>query len=384
MRVGLVAGEASGDLLGAGLIEALQQRHPDAVFEGVAGPAMQAVGCEAWEEAEVLAVMGLVEPLKEIPRLLRLRRMLLERWSASPPDIFVGIDAPEFNLGLELKLKRRGIPTIHYVSPSVWAWRQGRVHKIGKATDKVLCLFPFEKKFYDEHGVTAEFVGHRMADRLHPDPDTSRSREKLGISSNNVVAVLPGSRAGEVMRLGEVFSQACAQLRQNFPHLHFVAPMANAAARDIFHDQLGRAGLIDCFTILDGDAPTAIAAADVVLITSGTATLQTALIGRAMVVAYQLAPLTYTIARALRLVKSDFIALPNLLAGEALVPEFIQHEATADALSNAVAEMLSDVPRRRQIQDRMADLQHQLARDADRCAANAVLELVHAKCSLPA
>jgi lipid-A-disaccharide synthase len=380
MRVGLVAGETSGDLLGAGLIEALREQRPDAEFEGVAGPAMQAAGCQVWESSEALAVMGLVEPLKEIPRLLRLRSMLFERWSTNPPDVFVGIDAPEFNLGLEQKLKRRGIPTVHYVSPSVWAWRQRRVHKIEKATDKVLCLLPFEKQFYDQHGIAAEFVGHRMADSLHPNADTSEARRKLGVDAACVVGVLPGSRSGEVTRLGGVFAEACSLLRGRFPDIHFIAPMANDGVRDLFSAQIRNAGVADCFTVIDGDAATAISASDVVLITSGTATLQTALIGRAMVVAYRLAPLTYAIAKLFRLVKSEFISLPNLLAGEALVPEFIQHDASAEALSGAVAEMLSDSSRRQQMQSRMADLQHQLARNADQCAARAVLSLIPGQC----
>ena len=375
MRVGLVAGEASGDLLGAGLIEAIRRLQPDAQFEGVAGDAMQAAGCEAWENSEALAVMGLVEPLKELPRLLRLRRMLIDRWAAAPPDVFVGIDAQDFNLSLELKLKRLGIRTVHYVSPTVWAWRQGRVHKIGRAADTVLCLFPFEKKFYDEHGVSAEFIGHRMADSLAPVPQTDAAREKLGIAADIVVAVLPGSRSGEVSRLGSTFAEACALLHEQLPQVRFIAPMAGSGVRLTFCEQLDAAGIAAEFTVIDGDAPTAIAASDVVLIASGTATLQAALIGRAMVVAYRLAPTTYRIAKVLRLVKSRFISLPNLLADEALVPEFIQDEASPEALCDALLQMLSDERRRSSIQDRMATLQQQLALGADDRAARAVLDV---------
>jgi lipid-A-disaccharide synthase len=319
--------------------------------------------------------MGLVEPLKEIPRLLRLRRMLIDRWAAAPPDVFVGIDAPDFNLGLELKLKRHGIRTVHYVSPTVWAWRQGRVHKIGRAADKVLCLFPFEKKFYDEHGVSAEFVGHRMADSLAPVAHTEAAREKLGIDAETVVAVLPGSRVGEVSRLGSEFASACALLHAELPQVRFVAPMAGAAVREIFSEQLAAAEIAGAFTVIDADAPTAIAASDVVLIASGTATLQAALIGRAMVVAYRLAPATYQIAKLLRLVKSRFISLPNLLADEALVPEFIQDEASPQVLCDALLQMLTDEQRRKSIQERLATLQQQLALGADDRAARAVLKI---------
>jgi lipid-A-disaccharide synthase len=249
------------------------------------------------------------------------------------------------------------------------------MHKIARAADKVLCLFPFEKDFYDRHQVAAEFVGHRMADHLQPDPDTGAARARLAITSDIVVGVLPGSRRGEVERLGGVFAATSALLRESFPSLRFVAPMANDAVRKIFSGQIEQAGVADAYTILDGDAPTAIAASDVVLIASGTATLQTALIGRPMVVAYKLAPATYRIAKLLRLVKSEFISLPNLLAGEPLVPEFIQDEASPDSLCDAVAGLLTDDARREEIRRRMAQLQGQLALGADECAARAVLEL---------
>lgn len=379
MRIGLVAGEASGDLLGAGLIEALRERVPHATFEGVAGPAMQAAGCAAWEDSDALAVMGLVEPLKEIPRLLRLRKELLRRWTDCPPDVFVGIDAPDFNLGLEQKLKRLGIRTVHYVSPTVWAWRQGRVHKIGKATDMLLCLLPFEKKFFDEHGVAAEFVGHRMADQISPVPDTDAARQQLGIDATQVVAVLPGSRKGEVSRLGPVFAEACSLLLRDSPELEFVAPMASVQIRQMFASYLESAGVAESFTLIDGGATHAIAAADVVMLASGTATLQTALIGRAMVVAYRLAPATYAIAKLFRLVKSSFISLPNLLAGEALVPELVQNQASPESVSTAVASLLADAGKRAQLQARFGELRHELARGADECAALAVLAVAAPK-----
>ena len=217
MRIGLVAGETSGDLLGAGLIQELRELSPNIQFEGVAGPAMQTAGCVAWESSEALAVMGIIEPLREIPRLLRLRRVLIDRWTKTPPDVFVGIDAPDFNLGLETRLRKQGICTAHYGSPSLWAWRQGRVRKISKAVDMVLCLLPFEKAFYERHQVTAEFIGHPMADAIPDDLDAERFRSALGIEADRVVAVLPGSRMSEVTRLGPIFAdRLCAVGRDRF------------------------------------------------------------------------------------------------------------------------------------------------------------------------
>lgn len=375
MRLGLVAGEASGDLLGAGLIHALRELHPDLRCEGVAGPAMLEAGCDAWERSEVLAVMGLVEPLKEIPRLLRLRRMLVRRWSERPPDVFVGIDAPDFNLGLELRLRRRGIRTAHYVSPSVWAWRQGRVHTIAKAVDRVLCLLPFEKAFYDRHDVPATFVGHPMADRVPAEVDTAGARGQLGLTSPTVIAVLPGSRDSEVRRLGGDFALACARLRESRQGLGFVAPMARPGLEELFAAQLDRAGVRDAFTLLDGDAPTAIAAADLVLLASGTAALQAALYQKPMVAAYRFAPLTYFLARLFRLVKVPRFTLPNLLTEEPLVPEFVQHGASPEALCRALGGLLDSPARRAEISRVFGALRGELARDANRVAAAAVSAL---------
>ena len=375
MRIGIIAGEASGDLLGAGLIRELREVVPHAHFEGVAGPAMQAAGCEALEQADALAVFGLIEPLVHIPRLLRLRRGLIRRWTAQPPDVFVGIDAPDFNLGLEKALRDNGIPTAHYVSPSVWAWRQGRVRKVAKAVDKVLCLLPFEKAFYDDHQVGAEFVGHPLADRIRIGTDIVAARQSLGIDAEQLVAVLPGSRRGEVKRLGGIFAQACAILWRQFPQLEFVAPMASAGLRAEFEGRLQQAGVQSRFHILDGDAQSAMAAADVVLLASGTAALEAALLGRPMVAAYRVAALTYAIAVSLRLLKVNYFTLPNLLTAEPLVEEFMQNDATPDALAAAVAALLGDGARRKHISRAFDQLHQELARNADRNAARAVLDL---------
>ena len=375
MRVGVVAGEASGDLLGAGLIEAVRRRIPEARFEGVAGTRMVDAGCEALADSEALAVMGLVEPLRELPKLLRLRRMLIDRWQSEPPDVFVGIDAPEFNLGLELRLRRRGIRTIQYVSPQVWAWRQRRVKKIGRAVDKVLCLLPFEKDFYDAHGVPAEVVGHPLADHLPEDLDRSEERRALGIGDVPVVTLMPGSRRGEVQRLGPIFAKAAEMLAQRHADIAFVAPMANANARQTFSAQLAAATPGLDVILLDGESTRAIAAADVVLLASGTASLQTALLERPMVSAYRVAAGTYWLAKALRLLKVPHFTMPNLLTEKPLVPEYLQYEATSENLADAVGELLADSDRRAGIERQFASLRRNLGLGADERAADAVIAM---------
>lgn len=375
LRIGLVAGEASGDQLGGGLVRELKRLEPDVECEGVAGQSMAEAGCSVLADSSALAVMGLVEPLREIPRLLKLRRELVRRWTASPPQVFVGIDSPDFNLGLEIALKRAGIRTVQYVSPSVWAWRQGRIAKIARAVDRVLCLLPFEKAFYDAHGVAADFVGHPLADRLEPGPPDARLRESLGLSSSCVVAVLPGSRGSEVARLGPVFAQACRHLLERRPDTGFVAPMASAALRERFEGMLEKAGVAAHFRLQDGDAHAAMRAADVVLLASGTAALEAALLGRPIVAAYRLAPVTYALARSLKLVKVRHFTLPNLLTEEAMVPEFLQGGANPQALSESLESLLGAPGRRAEIAREFAKLRDQLARGADRLAAQAVLEL---------
>ncbi|MGB5332716.1 MAG: lipid-A-disaccharide synthase [Woeseiaceae bacterium] len=375
MKIGLVAGESSGDLLGAGLIRALRERVPDATFEGVAGPAMVAAGCQQWEPAESLAVMGLVEPLAHIPRLLRLRKSLFERWQASPPDVFVGIDAPDFNLGLEKKLRRTGIRTVHYVSPSVWAWRPGRIKTVREAADRVLCILPFEKPLYDEHGVDAVFVGHPKADSIPARLDPLLARQALGVDASELVAVLPGSRRGEVGRLGTILAETAKLLATARPGMRFVTPVATPALRPLIEAQLEDAGVAGSFLLIDGDSETAMLAADVVLLASGTAALESALLGRPTIAAYRVAPMTYAIAKGLRLVKLTHYTLPNLLTETPLIPEFIQKDARPAALAAAVTGMLDDTERRRFISGEFAKLRSELALGADQRAAESVFEL---------
>jgi lipid-A-disaccharide synthase len=375
MRFGLVAGEASGDVLGAGLIRALRRELPDATFEGVAGPAMEAAGCEPWAAAEELAVMGLIEPLRHIPRLLRLRRSLARRWCESPPDVFIGIDAPDFNFGLEKKLRRAGIRTAHYVSPTIWAWRAGRIRTVQKAADLVLCILPFEPPLYDRHGIDAVFVGHPKAHESPDHVDTQAARRQLGLEAAEIVAVMPGSRGGEVRRLGGVLAEAAARIAASRSDTRFVTPLAAARLRPVFERQLEEAGVADRFTLVDGDAQTVMTAADVVLQASGTAVLEAALLRKPAVAAYRVAPLTYFLARYLFRLNLEHYTLPNLLTEEPRVPEFMQGDARPGPIADAVIALLEDPQRRALISERFARLRDELALDADQHAAAAVMRL---------
>ncbi|MCP4301240.1 MAG: lipid-A-disaccharide synthase [Gammaproteobacteria bacterium] len=379
MKIGLVAGESSGDLLGAGLIRALRERVSGATFEGVAGPAMVAAGCEQWEPSDSLAVMGLVEPLAHIPRLLRLRRQLLKRWQASPPDVFVGIDAPDFNLGLEKKLRRSGIKTVHYVSPSVWAWRPGRIQTVKAAADRVLCILPFEKPLYDELGVDAVFIGHPKADSMPAVVDSLAARQRLELGTGELVAVLPGSRGGEVARLGAILAETAKLLAAARPGVRFVTPVASPALRPMIEKQLADAEVADNFLLVDSDSETVMMAADVVLLASGTAALESALLGKPTIAVYRVAPVTYAIVAGLRLVKLSHYTLPNLLTADPLVPEFMQKDAKPAAIAAAVDGMLDDPERRRFISDEFAKLRSELALDANQRAAESVLELARSQ-----
>ena len=381
MKIALVAGEASGDQLGAGLIEALRKRHPDAEFAGIGGDAMRAAGIDAWFDASGLAVMGLAEVLRHLPRLLRLRRALRERLLAWQPDVFIGIDAPDFNLGLERWLKQRGVRTVHYVSPSVWAWRESRAEKIGRSADRVLCLFPMEPPIYARHGVDARFVGHPLADALPLEPDRDAARSTLGIDpATPTLALLPGSRVGEIERLAGDFLAAAARVLQQEPRLRIVAPMANTHAGDAFARILaahpGRTALAPVLHVTDGGAQAAMIAADVVLLASGTATLEAMLCKRPMVVAYKVSPLTYRLVKGLGMLKVARYALPNVLAGETLVPEVMQHDCTPDNLAGEVLRWLSDPAAVAALQPRFRELHLALRRDASASAADAVIELL--------
>ncbi|WBE24976.1 lipid-A-disaccharide synthase [Denitrificimonas caeni] len=371
LKVALVAGEASGDILGAGLMQALRAQHPHIEFIGVGGPLMTAQGLTSYFPMERLAIMGLVEVLGRLPELLAKRKRLIATLLEQQPDVFIGIDAPDFNLNIELKLREAGIKTVHYVSPSVWAWRQKRVFKIRKACDLMLTLLPFEAQFYQQHQVPVLFVGHPLADSIAMDNDPLPAREQLGLPATaQVVALLPGSRGAEVAKLGALFVDTARYLLAEKPHLQFVIPAANQARRE----QL--AALLEPMPnlpikILDGQSQAALQACDAVLIASGTATLEAMLFKRPMVVAYKLAPASHWLLK--KLVKSPYVALPNLLAAEMLVPEFIQDAATPEALGEAVLAQLRDGSL--QVQ-RFAELHESLRCDASQRAAQGVLQLL--------
>jgi lipid-A-disaccharide synthase len=380
LRVGVIAGEPSGDLLGAGLLREIRRTYPDARFFGVAGPAMIAEGAESWVPMERLSVMGLAEVLRHLPELARIRRRLTDRMLALRPDVVVGIDAPDFTLGVERRLRDAGIRTVHYVSPTIWAWRAGRIHGIAKAADEVLCLLPFEPALYTAHGSRARFIGHPMADAIPFAVDREASRQRLGMAPSagrkEVVALLPGSRMGEVTRLGGEFAAAAALLAARHPGVRFIAAMASASIREMFTAQLAQRAPGLKVQLVDGRSREVIAAADVVLLASGTATLETALLKRAMVVAYKVSSPTYRILSLLRLIKSRHIALPNVMAGEEVAPELIQGAATPERIAAEVGALLSDPARRARMEARFAALHEGLRQGADRKAADAVLSLV--------
>ena len=384
LRVGLVAGEASGDTLGAGLILALRRLVPDARFYGIAGPKMQAAGCEVWEPSESLAVMGLFEILRDLPRLLRLRARIRSRFLEVVPDVFVGIDSPEFNLRLARDLRAAGIPTVQYVSPQVWAWRQRRVERIHEAVDLVLCLLPFEKRFYDEQRMPAEFVGHPLADAIPLEVDRAAARAALGVPADaTTVALLPGSRRGEVTRLAGDFALTVRWLAAQRPGLVFVAPMATPAVRDIFAAALARIAPYAAVTLFDGQAQAVLIAADVALVASGTASLETALCKRPMVVIYRLGSLTTWLVRRLNLVKSKYFAQPNLLADRRVVGEYFQEEIVPESIGAELLMWLDDTPRREALERDFARIHADLRRDASAVAARAVFA-VAARARLPA
>lgn len=369
LRIALVAGEASGDILGSGLMRAIMARHPDVEFIGVGGPLMEAEGMVSSFPMERLSVMGLVEVLGRLRELLARRKLLVQTLIDEKPDVFIGIDAPDFTLNIELQLRRAGIKTVHYVSPSVWAWRQKRVLKIREGCDLMLTLLPFEARFYEEKGVPVRFVGHPLADTIPLESDRPAARAELGLGDGPVVALMPGSRGGEIGRLGSLFFDTAERLLAQRPGLRFVLPCASPQRRAQVEQLLQGRDLP--VTLLDGRSHVALAACDAVLIASGTATLEALLYKRPMVVAYRLAPLTFWILK--RLVKSPYVSLPNLLAQRLLVPELLQDDATPEALARTLLPLLDDG----QVQTAGFDEIHRtLRRDASNQAADAVLSLL--------
>lgn len=380
LRIAIVAGEASGDLLGAGLIQALERQRPGSRYFGIAGPAMAAAGCEPWHRTEELSVMGLAEVLAHLPRLLRLRRKLIGRFVAARPDVFIGIDSPDFNLPIAAQLKRVAVSTVQYVSPQVWAWRQSRVAGIRRAVDLVMCVLPFETSFYDSHGVNAVFVGHPLADDIPLKVDCEPARAALGIRRDGpVLAVLPGSRRAEVARLARPFMETAQWLQRRHSGLSVAVALASDATAALFAEQTGGLVLDPPAQLFTGKARLVISAADVVLTASGTASLEATLIKRPMVVAYILSGLTHRLYRLLGLRKLAHFALPNLLAGRGLFPEFLQRQVRAEVLGPALEAQLAASVDRSGWYDAVTAIHRALRRDASQAAAAAVLELLAAK-----
>lgn len=376
IHIGIVVGEASGDILGAALIKALRCHYPSAEFSGIGGPLMIAEGFHSYFPQDRLAVMGLVEPLKRLPELLRIRKFLRNHFSQNPPAVFIGIDSPDFTIPLELSLRETGIKTVHYVSPSVWAWRQKRIFKIAKAVDLMLTLLPFEADFYREHNVPVEFVGHHLADQIPEHNDKVTARKSLGLPEcGRIVALLPGSRAGEVERMGELFLQAAELCAKSSEKITFVIPAASYDRYRQLHNILNDFVELSVH-LVNGQSQTVMTAADVVLLASGTVALEAMLLKRPMVVAYRMAPLTVKILQWL--VKTPYISLPNLLADEMLVPEFIQNDATPEALSQAVMQYFDNPRETQNLIDKFVVMHSELKRDASSRAAAAISALIEA------
>ncbi|PHS73573.1 MAG: lipid-A-disaccharide synthase [Porticoccus sp.] len=374
LKIGLVAGESSGDQLGAGLIRSLKLHYPEAQFEGIGGDRMLTEGFRSLYPLDRLSVMGFIEPLKRLPELLGIRRHLYQHFANNRFDLVVGIDSPDFNLGLEKKLRQQGLLTAHYVSPSVWAWRQGRVKKIASAVDLMLTLLPFEADFYEQHDVPVVFVGHPLAEEIPLVTDTIQARKRLNLpEAGRILTLMPGSRASEVDSLGRLFLEVAQSCRRQLPGLHLVVPAAS-------HDRLEQLnGLLNEYpalsvTLLEGQSHLAMAAADVVLLSSGTSTLEAMLLNKPMVVSYRLGKWTHALVS--RMLKVPWVSLPNLLASETLVPELLQDNATVDNLSDAVLTYFLDEKKVLALQHRFAEIHQTLRHGGNRAAAQALVDLL--------
>jgi lipid-A-disaccharide synthase len=377
LKVGIVAGEASGDILAAGLIKQLRKRYPNATFEGIAGPKMQAQGCKSLFDMEELSVMGLVEVLSRIRRLMYVRKFMLNHFLANPPDVFIGVDAPDFNLGLELKLKKQGIKTVQYVSPTVWAWREKRIFKIAKATNLVLSIFPFEKQVYDKHHIPCEYVGHTMADDIAIQPDKQKARLSLKLKANEtVLALLPGSRKREVDTLLDVFIQSCLLLKSDIAELKVLIPVVNRQRKDQVVEYIQTHSPDLSIQVVIGHAREVMIASDAVLLASGTATLEAMLCKKNMVTAYKLSGLTYQMMKWLY--KAKYFALPNVLADEKLIPELLQDDVTPQNISELLLPMLTlqSGDEQQALITKFKTLHELLKQDADVQSAAAVANLI--------
>ena len=376
LRIALIAGEVSGDWLGAGLIGELQKRYPNAIFEGVTGPQMRAAGCASLADIEALSLFGVSEVIREIPRVLKLRRELFAHFMRCQPDVVIGIDAPAFNTALEKRLRVQGIRTAHYVCPTAWAWRKGRVRSIRASVDLLLSIFPFEREFFDRHNVPVRYVGHRLADELPMHPNAMAAREALHLEPDALyLGLLPGSRRSEVKYLGPAFIETARWLNARLPGLRLVAPMATPAVRALFEQQLAQAPGVQV-TLVDGRSREVMLACDSLLLASGTATLEAALLKTPMVVAYALSPFNKAIATLLGVHKIQFFSMPNLIAKQALVPEFRQHQVRPEILGPWAYRLLTSAGARQRQTLGFDDIHEQLRCNADATAAQAVAELI--------
>lgn len=377
-RIGMVAGETSGDLLAGLLLGGMQSRWPALTAQGIGGPKMAAQGFEAWWPHEKLAVHGFnLEVLRRFREIWTIRRRLGDRLLADRPDVFIGVDAPDFNLGLEARLKAEGVKTMHFVSPSIWAWRGGRIHKIHRSVDHMLCLFPFEPEIYHRAGIAASFVGHPLADTIPLEVPRADARQGLGIADDvQLVAVLPGSRRGEIRHIAPVFLQTVALLAKQRPDLRFVLPVV-PGLRELVEPMVREHAPDAPLTLLDGQSHEALAACDVTLIASGTATLEAALFKRPMVIAYQLSPMSWQIMK--RMGYLPWVGLPNILARDFVVPERLQHEANPKQLSADVLSWLDNPARSASVQQRFLDMHHSLKRDTARAATDAIAQVLEAR-----
>jgi lipid-A-disaccharide synthase len=374
LRVAMVAGEASGDLLGGLLLEGLKQRWPDIQAFGIGGPQLERGGFQALWPSRKLAVRGYVEVLRHYCEIVDIRKQLLQRLLGDPPDIFIGIDAPDFNLALETQLKARGVKTVHFVSPSIWAWRPERIDKIRHAVDHMLCIFPFEKSLYDQAGIAATYVGHPLADKIPLQPDRAVARQSLGLApSDQVVAILPGSRQSEVQYLAEIFFKTAAQLNKASSAIKFVVPCA-PGLKNTLAAYAQSAGVENIIQLIEGQSHVALAACDVTLIASGTATLEAALFKRPMVIAYNMHWLSWQMMKRKKL--QPWVGLPNILCNEFVVPEFLQDAATAQALSQAILEWLSQPEKIQFLQQRFTALHIQLQQDTAHLASHAIAQVI--------
>ncbi len=375
MKIGIVVGEVSGDNLGASLIEALKQLYPNITIEGVAGPKLLQTGCHALYPMESINLMGLIEPLAHIPRLYRMRSHLIQHFTQNPPDVFIGIDSPDFNLGLECALRAQGIRTVHYVSPSVWAWRKGRIHTIKRAVDLMLTLFPFETKIYQEHNIPVAFVGHPFADEISLDIDVEGARKALGVDSNQkIIGVFPGSRNTELKYLAEIYVKTIMRCYEQDNKLFFLVPLVRESHKIQFDALCRKYALNVPMKTFVGNARLVMAACDVALVTSGTAAFEIMLHKKPMVVAYRMNALTYQLAK--RLVKLPYISLPNLLLGEKCVPEFIQDEVNLKNLSQALLLQLEDVEGRKVQTQRFMNIHRTLRCDASMTSAKEIAGII--------